>query len=301
MDARVAAALATIYLVWGSTYLAIRIMVEAVPPLLGTGVRFLVAGAAMYGGLVAWRGRGAVRAPAGEWAAAAVVGALILVGGIGLLTVGEQEVASGIAALVIGSVPLWVVVVRAVSGERVPRITLGAVVVGFAGLALLSAPGDRPEDAPVGWLAVIAAGAALTAVGSLLSPRLGQPRDALLAATLQMLTAGAILSAAGITAGETADLGELTARSLAALAYLVVVGSVVAYTVFVWLLASAPVSVVSTYAYVNPVVALALGWALLDEEVTATVVAGAAVVLGSVAFVVRGEAPRAWRTTRQER
>jgi drug/metabolite transporter (DMT)-like permease len=288
---RVWAGLATIYVIWGSTYLAIRVMVETVPPLLGSGVRFLVAGAIFAVWLLARGGRDALRVSRRELGSAAVVGSLLLLGGNGLVAVAEQRVPSGLAALVIASVPLWVVVFRRVAGERIGTATALSVLVGFAGVALLLAPGERPGDAPVGGVLVVVAAAFCWASGSFASGRLALPRDPLRATTLEMLCGGAAMVVVALVAGEGADVrpGAFSGDSILAFAYLVTFGSLGAFTAYTWLLATAPLSQVATYAYVNPVVAIALGALILGEEVTPIVVAGAGIIVASVAFTVRRE------------
>lgn len=289
-------ALATIYIVWGSTYLAIRVMVEDIPPLLGAGIRFVVAGAIMYAWL-AWRREPDARAmTARQFAGAAVVGLLLMFGGNGLVTVAEQEVPSGLAALLISSVPLWVIVLRATYGrERVPASTLVIVAVGFMGVALLVLPGDRPEGAPLGWSLLVVAAAAFWASGSFAAPRVERPRDVLTATAWQMLIGGAAMVAVGIALGELDDLhlADTGADSWAAFAFLVFVGSIAAFTAYNWLLRHVAISTVATYAFVNPVIAVFLGWAVLSEEITPFVAAGTAVIVASVAFVVRSPAERA--------
>lgn len=287
------AALATVYVVWGSTYLAIRVMVETIPPLLGAGVRFLVAGAVFWAILAARRGLPAMRVTRVEVAGAALVGVLLLFGGNGLVTIAERDVPSGLAALLVGSVPLWVVLLRGASRERVSPTTLAAVVLGFAGLALLLLPADRPDDAPLGPSLLVVLAAALWAVGSFASrsTRVSLPRDAFLSTSVQMLIGGAAMVAAGLAAGEAGDLhpSAISADSALAFAFLITIGSLLAFTAYVWLLQNAPISTVATYAYVNPVIAVFLGWAILSEEVTPLVIAAAAVIVASVAGVVREE------------
>jgi drug/metabolite transporter (DMT)-like permease len=271
-------------------------MVETAPPLLATGVRFLVAGMLLYGWLL-WRGgRERVAVPRRELAGAAAVGTVIL-GDIGLLALAEQEVPAGLAALIIASVPLWIVLLRLAHGERPARPTLVAVAAGLAGVALLVAPGAAGGGPPLGWLLLLVGAAAIEAAGQFASPRAPLPGDALVSTAIQLLAAGAVLSLAGAGAGELDELRpeRFSDDSLLAFAYLVGPGSLIAYVAFVWLLANVPISTVSTYAYVNPVVAVALGWALLDEEITAAMAAGAVAVLGSVALIVR-DRPRAARS-----
>jgi drug/metabolite transporter (DMT)-like permease len=289
-------ALATIYVVWGSTYLAIRVMVEDIPPLLGAGVRFLIAGAILYMWLV-WRRPPAARAVTGsQLANAAVVGILLMFGGNGLVTVAEQEVPSGLAALLIASVPLWVILLRAgYDRERVPPSTLLSVAVGFAGVALLVIPADRPEGAPLGWSLLVIAAAVLWASGSFAAPRVDRPGDVLTATAWQMLIGGGAMVVVGLLLGETSELefGEISLDSWAAFVFLVFIGSIAAFTAYNWLLRHVAISTVATYAFVNPVIAVFLGWAILSEEITAFVVAGTAVIVASVAFVVLSPAERA--------
>jgi drug/metabolite transporter (DMT)-like permease len=274
--------LATVWLAWGGTYPAIRVMVETVPPLLGTAVRFLVAGAVLAAVLGAL---GRLRATKGQLKGAAVVGTVIL-GDIGILAVAEQEVPAGLAALIIASVPLWIVLLQLAAREPVARHTVAAVLAGLAGMGLLVDPGG---EAPVVWLLVLVAAAAIEAAGQFFSRSTPLPPDPLVNSTVQLLAAGAALAVAGLAAGEAQDLdaGAFTADSLLAFAYLVVPGSIVAYTAFTWLLRNVSITTVSTYAYVNPVVAVTVGWALLDERITPQMLVGGALIVGSVALVIR--------------
>ena len=290
-DWRLWLALATVYLVWGSTYLAIRVMVETVPPLLGAGLRFLLAGAVLYPFLVARRGWAAVRVPAAQVGASALVGLLFLAGGTGLVTVAERDVPSGLAAVLVAVMPLVVVVLRRLAGEPVPRATTLGVVAGFAGVAVLVLPGSQAPGAGARGLAIIGVATVSMAVASFASSRVPVPGDTLVATALELLAAGVALCAAGLLTGEAGDLvlERVSGASLAAFAYLVVAGSLVAYTAYVWLLANAPVSQATTHTHVNPVVAVLLGWLVLHERVTLTTLAGAALVIGSVVAVVRHE------------
>ena len=295
------AALATIYLVWGSTYLAIRVMVETIPPLLGAGVRFAVAGA-VFLAILRLRGNAErVRITRAQAAGAALAGTLLCFGGNGLVTVAEQEVPSGLAALIIGSVPLWVVIMRLAEGDRPGRGTLAGVVVGFIGLSVLVLPGDRPDGAPLWGVLLIVLAAILWASGSFYSKRMTLPADALVSTAYQMLLGGGAMIVVGLIAGEAADVDPsgFSTDSLLALAYLITFGSMLAYSAYTWLLGNAPISTVTTYAYVNPVIALALGATILSEEITATVLLGAAAIVAAVATVVREEAAATPATTRR--
>ncbi len=285
------AALLTVYVVWGSTYLAIRIMVETMPSLLSAGVRFAVAGAIFYAALRLRGGAARMKVTGAQAGAAALVGTLLCFGGNGLVTVAEEDVPSGLAALIIGAVPLWVVLMRLLDGDRVPRGTLAGVGVGFLGLAVLVLPGDRPEDAPLLGMLVIVLASISWAAGSFYSKRMDLPADTLVSTAFQMLLGGAAMIAVALAAGEGAevDLASFSTRSMLAFLYLLTAGSLLAFTAYTWLLQNAPISTVATYAYVNPVIAVVLGALILSEEVTVAVVVGAAAIVLSVATVVRRE------------
>jgi len=208
--------------------------------------------------------------------------------------VAEQEVPSSVAALLIASVPLWVILMRRGSGERVSRAGIGAVLVGFAGVALLVRPGEQSGDATVLGLAAVVFAAVMWASGSFASPRLKLPRDPLVSTGWQMLLGGLAIVAVGLALGEAPEVDPeaFSTRSVLALGYLIVFGSWVAFTAYAWLLQNAPISKVSTYAYVNPVVAIVLGFLILDEVVTPITVIGAAIIIVAVALVVRIENAR---------
>jgi drug/metabolite transporter (DMT)-like permease len=291
---RVWAALWVVYIVWGSTYLAIRVMVETIPPLLGASVRFLIAGGAMLAFLAARRGWAAVRPGRRELLGALAVGAL-LPGANAVVSVAEQDVPSSIAALLIASVPLWVILLRRATGEGISAASLGAVLVGFAGVALILRPGEQSGSATFIGLLTCVVAAVMWASGSFLSPRLRLPANGLASTGWQMLLGGGLVGVAGVLAGEAGDvhLSAFSLRSVVGLAYLIVFGSWLAFTCYAWLLQNAPISKVATYAYVNPVVAIVLGWLILGEVVTGVTVAGAAIIVASVAMVVRLESRRA--------
>jgi drug/metabolite transporter (DMT)-like permease len=293
LDPRIVTALCVVYIGWGATYPAIRVMVETVPPLIGTGARFLVAGAVLYAFLAARRGRWKLWGSRRELAGAAVIGTLIL-GDIGLLAVAEQEVPAGLAALLIASVPVWIVALRLAHREPVGAPTLGAVVIGLAGVAVLVLPGEGAGGAPVAWLGLVVLAAVIEAVGQFSSTRAPLPGDALVSTAVQLIAAAIVLVAVGLAAGEgdAVHFERFSGASVAAFAYLVGPGSLVAYSAFVWLLGNAPLSLVSTYAYVNPLVAVFLGWALLSERVTGMMAAGALAILVSVALIVRQDRGR---------
>ena len=282
-----------VYIVWGSTYLAIRVVVETVPPFLSAGARFAVAGALMLAFLAWRRGPGVLRPARPQLLACAAVGTLLM-GANAVVSVAEVDVPSSMAALLIASVPLWVILYRRALGDRVAAISVLAVLIGFAGVAILLLPGKQTGGAPLLALLTCVAAAAMWAGGSVASTRLALPADPFVSGGWQMLLGGGVCLLTGALVGELGDFqpAEFSSRSLVAFAYLVVFGSWLAFTAYAWLLQNAPVSRVATYAYVSPVVAIALGWAILDEAVTATTFAGAAVIVASVAAVVRTESRR---------
>lgn len=283
-------ALWIVYLVWGSTYLAIRVMVRTLPPLLTAGARFLAAGALMWLWLLVRKGWRHVRVTRREVGASALVATAMLFGGNGLVTLAEQHGSpSSLAALIIASVPLWVIVLRRLSGEGIAGGTLLGVAFGFAGVAVLVLPGGHPAGAGALAIALLLAAAAFWAAGSFFSKTLPLPRDPFVSTATQMLTGGLVLLVAGLATGESFAGASFTPSSVGAFSYLVVAGSLIAFTAYVWLLQNAPISKVATYAYVNPVVAIVLGWSILSERITPTTVAGSAAIVASVAFIVRRE------------
>ncbi len=282
--AKVWTALATVYVIWGSTYLGIELTGETIPPLFAVAVRFICA-ALLLAALTRWRrGPGAFRVTRAELGSAALVGAL-LPGANAILFVAEQHVATGLSALIVGSVPLWIVVLRISNGDRPPTAALASVLVGFAGLALLVRPSG---GAPLWALLIVVGSAVMWAVGSYLSSRLPMPRDSFAATTYEMLAGGIILLPIGLAATHPHP-AHFSARSIGGFVYLVTFGSVVGYTAYVWLLDNAPLGTVATYAYVNPVVAIVLGALVLHESLTWATGIGAALVLACVAVVVRGD------------
>jgi drug/metabolite transporter (DMT)-like permease len=287
-------AFACIYLVWGSTYLAIRFAVETIPPFLMAAARFLAAGGILY----AWaRLAGSPPVRRNEWPGAALIGGLLLLGGNGLLSWSERRVPSGLASLIIATIPLWMAGLDWLwlGGARPTRGLAAGLLLGFSGTALLVDPADVAGASGVGIadVAVLLLASASWASGSLLSRTARLPAAPLMATAAQLLAGGALLAAAGLALGEGAalDLAAVSARSILSLVYLVLFGSVLAFTAYIWLLRVSTPARVSTYAYANPVVALALGWALGGEPIGARTLLAAAVILTAVAVI----------TTRRER
>lgn len=281
-------ALSAVYVVWGTTYLAIRVANETLPPLMAAGLRFLIAGSVLYAWAVRRGDRGGDRPRAQHWRSAALVGLGLIVGGNGGVVLAERTIPSGIASLIIALVPLWMALVdRVLLGHRHGLVTVAGLLLGFAGAAMLiDAVSGRA--APLSGL-VVAVGATLCwTAGSLYSRTARLPSRPLVGAGMEMMIGGAVLVGVGALRGELALLRPeaFSARSLLALGYLVVVGSWIGFTCYVWLLRNARTSLVSTYAYVNPVVAVFLGWLLLDEPVGLRTIVAGAVILVAVALIV---------------
>jgi drug/metabolite transporter (DMT)-like permease len=290
ISGRVWAALGIVYVVWGSTYLAIRIVVETMPPLLSAASRFVVAGV-LLAGLVAWRqGPSALRVTRRQLASAVTVGLMLLVGGNGMVVLAERSVPSGLAALLVAAVPLWVVVLRRATGQPTSASTIAGVVLGLVGLTVLTAPG-LSGDVQLSGLLLVIVGSLLWSGGSFLASRLPMPANPLAASAYEMVAGGLGCLVVAVLRGEPQhlDLAAYSDRSWLALAYLVIFGSLVAFTAYAWLLQSAPLPLVSTYAYVNPVVAVLLGWLVLAEPLSWPIVLGGAIVVGAVFLVVRTE------------
>ena len=283
-------ALWVVYLVWGSTYLGIKVAVRTLPPLLTAGTRFLAAAAVLAAILAI--ARRSLRVGRREALSAAGLGVVLLACGVGLVHVAETRIDSGVAAMIAGSVPLQIVVWRALAGERVPRPTVLAAAVGLVGLALVVGPdGIGGGSVAVGLLVMLAASLSWSR-GSFVSRRLSLPRDPFVATVYEMLGGGLVLVAAGLVAGEGGrlDADAFQAGPVAAWAYLAIVGSVVGFSAYVWLLRNAPISQVVTHQYVNPLVAVGLGALLLGERPGATTLAGAALIVGAVVVTARHEA-----------
>ena len=280
--------LVIVYLVWGSTYLGIAILIETLPPLTGSGSRLILAAVVLAAIIAVRQGWAALTVTRRQFAAAGLLGFLLLTMGIGGVTLSEAEIPSGLAALIVASMPLWVVVFRRISGEHPHRATILGVTIGFVGLAVLVVPAGW-AGAELRAVGIVLLGTFCWAFGSFISPRMPLPRNAFVVAIIEMLCGGTILVIAGLVRGETVDWSLVSGRSIAAWLYLGLVGSLVGFTAFVWLVGRAPLSLVSTYAYVNPVVAVVLGALVLSEPVTTWTVLGGGIVVTGVVLVVRGE------------
>jgi drug/metabolite transporter (DMT)-like permease len=281
------AALGALYVIWGATYLGMEIAIESIPPFLMASIRFLVAGAILFA-IFRPRERPTLR----HWISSAIVGTFLLVGGNALVAVAQERIDTGVAALIVATFPLWIATFDfAASGRRLRPLSVVGLLVGFAGIALLIRPGGDIDlvgaliclFAPVSW-----------AIGSLYARGARLPDTLLLGSGMQMLAGGAVLAVVGLVSGERFDVAAVSGRSWVALAGLIVFGSVVAYSCYVWLLTVAPTELVSTYAYVNPVIAVLLGTLFLGEVITAWVLLAGAAIVASVVLIVRSQsAPRA--------
>jgi drug/metabolite transporter (DMT)-like permease len=291
-----------LYVVWGSTYLGIAIAVDTIPPFVMAAVRFLVAGSVLLGWSVAREGRGFSRPSLREWRDSAIVGSLLLGGGMGMVAYGEQTVPSGITALVIAMMPVWVAVLgRIFLRERLPRPAIGGIVLGFAGVAILIGPsafGGAGALEPLALAAILFSPIAWSSGSLFASHRATLPKQPLVATGAQMVTGGLVLLVMSLASGELGGfrIDGTSTDSIIALIYLTVIGSLLAFTAYGWLLRVAPLPLIATYAYVNPVVAVILGALVLREPIEPrTLVAGGVIIL-AVAIIVttrgRMQAPR---------
>ena len=289
MKTRIWTALITVYIVWGSTYLAIRFAVETMPPFIMAAIRFLVAGGILY----VWRRLARDPVPRRiEWRSALIVGLLLLVGGNGNVVWAEQHVASGVAALIVGSAPLWMVAIDALrpGGKKASLQTWAGVIIGFIGILILISPwkmiGGSAQMDPVGILALLF-GAFLWATGSLFSRNAALPASPLLGTGMEMLAGGAGFIILATIAGEWSqfDISSISARSLWGLAYLIFFGALVGFAAYTWLLRNAPTPLVSTYAYVNPLIAIFMGSIFAAEPLTPQILISALIVVSSVALI----------------
>jgi drug/metabolite transporter (DMT)-like permease len=287
------AALLVVWVVWGSTYLAIRVADRTIPPFPMAATRYLVAGLLLYPAawLTSRRGtqpqaqaQAGARGSLAQWAGMAVVGTMLLAFGNGGVSYAERTLPSGIAALLVASVPLWMALAdQFINGRRLRPRGWAALVIGLAGIAIVAQPHGRSAVLPV----LVVLGASMSwGTGSVLAGRLPAPRSPLLGSAMEMLAGGAVLVGLALATGE-AWSGHASGESLLALAYLIGPGSLLALTCYVIALRRLPTSVVSTYAYVNPVVAVALGALLLGERLTVTALIGGAIVVASVALLLR--------------
>lgn len=294
----VVAAFAAVYIIWGSTYLGIHLAIQSIPPFLMAGARFLIAGTLLY---AITRMRGAPRPQSMHWGSATVIGALLLLVGNGGVTWAQQSVPSGVAALMIAATPLWINLLEWMRPDgAVPRLGVFAgLALGFAGVALIVSSKDQFGNTivePMGALALLIA-SVCWAAGSVFSRHARQSQSALLAIAMQMIAGGILLLVAGLLAGEASDLNPraITLSSAWAFGYLTFVGSLVGFTAYVWLLQVSTPARVSTYAYVNPLIAVLLGRVFLDEPLPGRVILAGALIIAAVVFITRARSQPAER------
>ncbi|TMI52339.1 drug/metabolite exporter YedA [Candidatus Bathyarchaeota archaeon] len=285
---RIALAFLSIYTIWGSTYLAIRFAVETFPPFLMAAVRFLIAGGVLY----TWmRLRGAPRPTRANWKAAAIIGGLLLLGGNGGVTKAEQVIPSSLAAVLITIVPIWMALLELLRKDRIVptlHVVLG-LVLGFGGVVLLVGPGDLGGSGELNplWAGVLIFAALSWAIGSVYSRNAPLPKTPLLGSGMEMLAGGALLLVASLISKEWAGFqpGNVSFLSLVSFIYLIVFGSVIGFSSYVWLLTKTTTARVSTYAYVNPVVAVFLGYFLAAEQLTLRTLLASSVIVIAVVVI----------------
>jgi drug/metabolite transporter (DMT)-like permease len=288
MRASVLLAMGLLYIVWGSTYLGIKVSLETLHPLAAAGMRFLLAGALTLAALAALGRLGASPTRA-EMRGAALSGVWLICGGVGFVTLAESHAPSNLTAVLASTASLWVVGYRALAGERIGRGSIAGAVLGIVGVIVLLSPGASGAESP--WLLLALVASLFWSTGSFYGRRLTQPADPFVGAVIQMLSAGAVMAVAGVLVDGVGalDLTAASGRSLAALAYLVVAGGI-AFSAYVWALQHLPISIVVSHQYVNPAVAVLLGAVILDESLRASALIGAALVIAAVFATVRSEA-----------
>ena len=285
---KIVLAFAAVYIIWGTTYLAIRIAVESMPAFLMAGIRFVAAGTITFAVL---RAQGVPLPTRGQWRSAAIIGAFLLVGGNGLVTWSEKQVPSSIAALVVATMPLWMTLFDWLlfRGTKPGRQTAVGLLLGFVGIGLLVGPGQIRGTADFDLLSLLLLMAApiLWSLGSLYSRRVRLPENVFMTTAMEMLAGGGLLLLAGLITGEAGQLqvAAITSQSLWALLYLILFGSIVAYTAYVWLLKTVQPARVATYTYINPIVAVALGWLILSEPITPLMLAAMGIIVLAVILI----------------
>jgi len=304
MKSKIWLALLALYIVWGSTYLGIKVAIETIPPFFHGSIRFLISGII----LVVWQKSAGQSMPTRrQWISAAIIGTLLLLGGNGLVSWAEQFIPSGIAALIIGSMPMFLVVAEALRPKGV-KPTWRAIVgllIGFAGIFILVGPaeisGSTTKLNPLGVIALL--GACVTwASGSIYSKTADLPKSSLMNTGAQMLMGSVSLLIASLLTGELNgwDITAVSSRSIYGLSYLILIGSLVGFASYGWLLQNAPISLVATYAYVNPIVAVFLGNWIGDEPLEPRIWIAAAIIIGSVIFINTGSKPQLKKEAKEQ-
>ena len=286
----------TVYLIWGSTYFAIAYVIESMPPLLAMGIRFLIAGLLLALIISFRQGVGELKIPRAEMRSSLLMGFLLLGFGIGTVSIAQAYVPSGIVALIIAALPLWIAIFRTISGERLAKTSWLGLAIGFAGVALLLKPGSISPVSEIEnsklflFMLLVLLGNIGWALGTFLAPRFPLPKNTLVFTAYEMLAGGVSLTLAGFIKGESiSDFLDATSWSWLWFVYLIIFGSIAAYSAYLWLVANAPVSLTATYAYVNPIIAVALGAIFLDELITGAYAIGGLIILIGVILVVSVE------------
>jgi drug/metabolite transporter (DMT)-like permease len=292
-------ALWTVYIIWGSTYFAIAYVIETMPPLLSMGIRFFIAGVLLSLFVIATKGFKEMAVPKAEIRTSVILGFVLLGFGLGNVAVAEKHVPSGIVALIIAALPIWIAIFRFISGERPSIRTWLGLIIGLVGVALLLKPGSVQSVSGEGsstvifYMFMVLIGNIGWALGTFLAPRFPLPKNALVFTAYELLSGGVSLTLAGFIKGE--ELGDFLDGSNWSwlwFAYLVTFGSIIAYTAYLWLVQNAPVSLTATYAYVNPVIAVALGAIFLDEVITMSYAIGGLIIVLGVLVVVSAESKK---------
>jgi drug/metabolite transporter (DMT)-like permease len=298
MKTKVWFALLAVYVVWGSTYLAIRFAVESIPPFFHAGLRFLISGLI----LLVWRKLAGDPLPTRrQWMSLAIIGTLLLLGGNGLVSWAEQTIPSGVAALIIGAVPMFLVIAEAIRPGGVKptwRVIIG-LLIGFTGIYLLVGPSEFSGGMKLNLVGVIVLllAASLWAVGSVYSKHADLPKSALMMTGAEMLMGSLSLFIVSVATGELKgfNFAQVTGSSWLGLAYLIAFGSMIGFVSYAWLLQNAPISLVATYAYVNPLVAVFLGFLFAREDLSVRILAASVIIIGSVVFINSGNRPKVQR------
>ena len=294
----VATALGVVYVVWGSTYLGIAVMVRTLPPLVAAGFRYALSGAILLVAIAVWRrvrGEPGLRLTRPQFRSVVIIGTLLLLGGNGGVVLGEQFIASGIAALIIATTPIWLALFEALSvGQRPSGLAIAGLIAGTVGVAILVVPLEGSPPINVIGIALVGMAAITWSVGSIYSRRAPLPHSSFEGAGFQMLVGGSVMLVVGILTGELSaiDTSTFSTESVIALGYLILFGSILTFPTYIWLVNHTPVSVFSTTAYVNPIVAVTLGVLILNEPMTPRMWLAAAIILGAVVAMVSGR-PRA--------
>lgn len=286
----------TVYLVWGSTYFAIAKTVETMPPLLSMGVRFLAAAILLGVYLLIRKGISTFRIPRQEILSASFLGVLTLAFGIGTVAIAEEHIPTGVASLIIAALPLWIALFRNIAREKISKLTWLGTVIGFLGVVVLLQPGsiepinNATSTEVTFYMFIVLVGNLAFAFGTFISPRFQLPKNLLLFTTIEMAAAGIFMLFAALIRGEDfSRLSDATPSSWFWFSYLVVIGSILAYSAYLWLVVNAPVSLIATYAYVNPVIAIILGIIFLEEVITKNYALGGLIILLGVLTVVTSE------------